>query len=406
LRILLSAFSAYSPYGSESLVGHTYARVLGRKNKLHVITCKPTDVTTEMEGIESVHTVDLGGRDFNEIRRGSLLAFELKQWFPASNILSKGVDLIHRVNSCSINDPTFLAMRGCPFVIGPILSSGNPPASFQEIAWREINHHKSTASFKGRLQLGHRLGRLIFDPMLSQWTHLKNARKILVGSSQTMNQIPAELHSRCESIVYAGVEHEIFLPPEPDESTRGVGPTRLLCVGRLKPHKGLELLIKACAQIRKGREFTLTIIGQGTDYYTQFLKNLTAELNLEKIIEWIPSVKRSDLIAVYRHHDIFCFPTLSDTYGIALLEAMSTGLPIVASDIGGPAEIVSDNAGIRIACETPEQYIADCAGALADLIDHPEKRKSLGLGARHRILDRHDWEKIGDQLEKIYEELP
>ena len=221
-----------------------------------------------------------------------------------------------------------------------------------------------------------------------------------------MNQIPADLHSRCEPIVYAGVEHDLFLPPAPEESTRGEGPTRLLCVGRLKPHKGLELLIKACAQIQKGRKFTLTIIGQGTEYYTQFLKSLTVELGLEEIVEWIPSVKRSDLIAVYRHHDIFCFPTLSDTYGVALLEAMSTALPTVVSDIGGPAEIVSEESGIKIPCERPEQYIDDCACALADLIDHPEKRKKLGDGSRKRILDRHDWQKIGARLEAIYEALP
>jgi len=406
LRILLSAFSAYSPYGSESLVGHTYARVLGRKHRLSVITCAPTDVTTEMAGIDSVHTIDLGGRDFNEVGRAALLSFELKQFRPASRALRRRVDLIHRVNPCSIHDPTFLAYRHRPLVIGPILASGRAPESFREIIWREILHTKSSGSLRGRLQPMYRLGRLVFDPMERRGTHLRKAVRILVGSEATMAEIPPELHGRCEPIVYAGVEHDTFVPPRPEESTRGAGPARLLAVGRLKPHKGLELLLRACGAMPRGADFTLTIIGQGRPWYTSFLKELAVTMGISDRVEWIPSVKRSDLIAVYRHHDLFCFPSVSDTYGVALLEAMSSGLPALVSMTGGPAEIVSDECGVRIPVQSPEQYVADASAALADLIGDAAKRARMGEAARRRILDRHDWGKIGARLEAIYEALP
>ena len=277
MRILFSAFSAYSPFGSESLVGHTYARVLGRRHRLTVITCAPTDLSAEIPGIEKVHAVDLGGRDFNEVGRGSLLAFELRQLGPARRALRAGIDLIHRVNPCSIHDPTLLAFRPRPLVIGPILASGKAPDSFQEVIWREIRHVKASGSLRGRLQLAFRLGRLLFDPMDRSATHLRRAVRILVGSRSTMEEIPPELHGKCAPIVYAGVEHDLFLPPRPEESTRGQGPVRLLAVGRLKPHKGLELLLRACGAIRKSRAFTLTVIGQGRPFYTSFLKDLAAK---------------------------------------------------------------------------------------------------------------------------------
>jgi len=354
-----------------------------------------------MPGVRSVQTIDLGGRDFNEITRSSLLSFELRQWRPASRLLREGIDLVHRVNPCSINDPTLLALRGVPLVIGPLLSSGRPPESFREIIWREIRHHKATASLAERLQPGHRLGRLIFDPMLRRWSHLKRARRILVGAAETMREIPGEFHSRCEPIVYAGVEHEIFSPP-PSGRRMDKGPFRLLWVGRLKPHKGIELLLRACASIGGGHEFALTIIGTAAPYYDGYLKDLARSAGLEERIRWIPSVSRLDLVEIYREHHLFCFPSVSDTYGIALLEAMSSGMACVASDIAGPREILSDGTGVRIPVRSPEQYIADTASALADLMDRPRRMEELGAAARARILERHDWGKIGERLEEIY----
>ena len=177
MRILFSAFSAYSPFGSESLVGHTYARVLGRRHTLDVVTCAPTDVTTAIPGVRRVTTIDLGGRDFNEITRASLLAFEARQWRAAARALRDGVDLVHRVNPCSLDDPTLLAFVNRPLVIGPLLASASPPESFREIIWREIRHHKRTARLSERLQIGHRLGKLVFDPLYRSWTHLKKARR-------------------------------------------------------------------------------------------------------------------------------------------------------------------------------------------------------------------------------------
>jgi glycosyltransferase involved in cell wall biosynthesis len=404
LHILFSAFSAYSPYGSESLVGHHYARVLGRHHQVSVVTCAPTDITCDMPGIRSVRTIDLGGRDFNEVSRASLLAFELRQWRPVSRLLREGIDLVHRVNPCSIDDPTLLAFRGVPLVIGPLLSSGHPPESFREIIWREIRHHKATVPLARRIRLGDRVGRLLFDPMRRRWSHLKRARRVLVGTAETMQEIPRELHSRCEPIVYGGVEHEIFTPPASGREM-GKDPFRLLWVGRLKPHKGIELLLRACASIRESRDFTLTVIGGATSWYEGFLKELVRSAGLESRIRWIRSVSRLELVDIYREHQIFCFPSVSDTYGIALLEAMSSGMACVASDIAGPREILPDGTGIRIPVQSPEQYIAETASALSELMERPRRIEELGAAARARILERHDWGKIGERLEEIYRGL-
>jgi len=407
LRILFSAFSAYSPYGSESLVGHHYARVLGRRHDLSVITCSPTDVTTQMPGVRRVHAIDLGGRDFNEVMRDSLLSFEIRQCLPALREMRQGIDLVHRVNPCSINDPTLLAFVNRPLVIGPILASPRALEPFREVIWREIHHYKASATLRERIRFKDRLGRFLLDPLRRSWIHLKKARRILVGSAATMDDIPREFHRSCEPIVYAGVEHDVFTPPAPGEGRHRNEKAKLLWVSRLKPHKGIELLIRACGSIRKIRDFELTIIGKCEGrYFDGFIRDLIAREGLTDRVRLIASVERSALIDFYRGHDIFCFPTVSDTYGIALLEAMSCGMAAVVSDIGGPKEIVPDGAGVRIPVVTPDQYVADCAAALADLIDRQARREELGRAARERIVQRHDWEKIGARLEEIYQHLP
>jgi glycosyltransferase involved in cell wall biosynthesis len=405
LRLLVSAFSAYSPFGSESLVGHHYARFLGRKHDVAFITCAPTDVTTEIPGVQSVRTIDLGGRDFNEVTRASLFSFEARQLPIAAGMMLRGVDLIHRVNPCSIDDPTLLAFFNRPLVIGPILASGDVPESFREVLWREIRHHKSTAAVWRRLQLRSRLSRLLFNPQRRTWTHLKKARAILVGSAQTLDRIPSRFHSKCSPIVYAGVEHGVFTPPA-EERSPSEGRVRLLWVGRLSPYKGIELLLRACGRLRSRREFTLTIIGRGTGFYEAFLKDLMARERISDIVTITPVVKREALVEQYRRHDIFCFPTLSDTYGIALLEAMSAGMAVAVSDVGGPREIVPEGAGLRVPARDPDQFVEDYAAGLEHLIADARARREMGLAARARILERHDWTKIGERLEEIYRSLP
>ncbi|MBI3451122.1 MAG: glycosyltransferase family 4 protein [Acidobacteria bacterium] len=404
MRVLFSAFSAYSPYGSESLVGYNYARVLARRHELTVITCKPTDLSTEIPGVRAVHTIDLGGRDFNEVSRASLLSFEMRQWGPASRARRAGVDLIHRVNPCSLADPTFLAFMNRPLAIGPVLTNDDPPVSFREITDREISRYKADTAWFRRLRPHARLSSVMFGAMLHSWTHLKKATRILVGSEATLQKIPARFRGRCEPIVYAGVEHEVFTPGPPIARGGAGGPVKLLTVGRLMPYKGIELLLRMCGRLRARCDFTLTIVGRGSPWYTGFLESVADRESIGDRVRFLAPIPRAELIEMYRSHDVFCFPSLADTYGIALVEAMSCGLPVVVSDCGGPAEIAG-LAGARIPVVSPEQYIAEGAEILGGILESPARLAEMGRASRARVLERHDWGKIGARIEEIYSGL-
>jgi glycosyltransferase involved in cell wall biosynthesis len=198
------------------------------------------------------------------------------------------------------------------------------------------------------------------------------------------------------------VEHDYFVPPV----TRvGGEPLQLLYVGRLVPYKGLELLLRALAVAARRCDLQLRVIGSGNPNYLAFCQQLSRDLGVGQRVRFMPAVRRAELRDLYQNADIFCFPTLCDTYGIALLEAMSCGCAVVVSDVAGAREIVVDGTGIKIRLDNPDQYISAFAEALVTVARDKALRLGLGRAARSRILAHHDWNAIGRQVLRIYERL-
>lgn len=114
--------------------------------------------------------------------------------------------------------------------------------------------------------------------------------------------------------------------------------TKLLFVGRLSKEKGVELLIQALANTP---DVKLSIVGDGIE--RDKLKKLTEELNLENRVEFLGNVKwGTDLFSVVKNSDCLVLPSYSEGLPLVLVEAMSFGVPVIATDVGGIPEIVDD----------------------------------------------------------------
>jgi glycosyltransferase involved in cell wall biosynthesis len=234
--------------------------------------------------------------------------------------------------------------------------------------------------------------------------------------------LPESCRAKSRLITYSGVEHEIFSPASENRSNNGEV-TRLLYVGRLVPYKGPELLIHAFARAAKKALVHLTILGSGDRTYADYLVQQTRELGLNvdnlsagqhpassiqypvSTVQFLPPVPRAELPTMYLNADIFCFPTLCDTYGIALLEAMSCGCAAIATDIAGAGEIIDGKNGLKVPLQNPEQYITGFSETIVALARNSERRAQIGNAARNYILEQHDWDRIGDQLLAIYDEF-
>lgn len=171
---------------------------------------------------------------------------------------------------------------------------------------------------------------------------------------------------------------------------QGAGPKQLLAMGRLAPEKGFDLLLQAFALAAPARpDWSLVIVGEGAERSS--LEALVARLRLQGRVK-LPG-RTSDPASYLAASHLFALPSRYEGFPNALLEAMASGLPVVAFDCdSGPAEIVAhDQNGLLVSAAD----VAGLATALGRLMDSPEERVKLGLGAREitttlgadRILD-------------------
>jgi len=110
----------------------------------------------------------------------------------------------------------------------------------------------------------------------------------------------------------------------------------ILFVGRLHPVKGLPFLIKAIKEVReKIPDIKLFLVGNGED--KKMLSDLTKDLGINDCVVFMGTIPHDKISAIMNQSDIFVLPSLSESFGLVLLEAMACGLPIVATNVGGGA---------------------------------------------------------------------
>lgn len=176
----------------------------------------------------------------------------------------------------------------------------------------------------------------------------------------------------------------------------GLAPGRyVLFVGRLVPEKGLHVLLRAHREAVP--EWPLVIAGEGhfTDDYVTECRSLAGEN-----ARFLGAVYGETLAALQQHAAVVVVPSSLEGLSIALLEAMSFGRAVLASDIPENAEVV-EGAG-----ETFRRGdAADLGRALRNLLADPDGRCRLGAAARDRIADRYDWDRVTDRTLELYRSL-
>jgi glycosyltransferase involved in cell wall biosynthesis len=248
----------------------------------------------------------------------------------------------------------------------------------------------------------------------------------IIGCS---NYITHEIQSRfpqhadrCQT-VYNGADSNIFQPPRDDHATSG---DTLLTVGRISPEKGLHILLAAFAKVLERKPDTrLRIVGsesimrpkvisvfEGTspardalnlygDHYLRALKE-QAGGKLEGKVSFIGALPYEKVPAEMQNASILVQPSLYETFGMPVAEAMAAGLPVVASRAGGLAEIVSDGeTGMLVEPNDPDRL----AEALLVLLNNPGLARSMGAAGRMRALNKFSWDATVKQLHAHYQGL-
>lgn len=188
-----------------------------------------------------------------------------------------------------------------------------------------------------------------------------------------------------------GTEERFFVPREYEERTA----LRLLYVGTWLDRKGVYYLADALSQVAKNiPEAQLTVAGCVAPE-EEVKKYFASEVRGQ--VRVVPFVKREEMPAVYREHDIFVFPSLVEGMPLTLLEAMATGMPVVTTNTSGMADVVEDGVdGLLVPGADAESLRA----AIERLCASSELRKQLGLAAQEKMR-RYTWKAVTKELERI-----
>jgi glycosyltransferase involved in cell wall biosynthesis len=197
-------------------------------------------------------------------------------------------------------------------------------------------------------------------------------------------------------VVFNGVDPEKFYPHNHGNSGRA----RVSSVGHIYPLKGQLDLIDTAAMLRsKFDSLEVRFYGTPADReYFHACRSKVAELELDDCVTFAGAT--TEPWKVYNEADVMAFPSISEAFPYAVLEAMSCGAAIVASDVGGVREALG-NCGLLVPARTP-QAMAD---AISFLLNHATERERLGKMARARVLTHFTEEQFLSSYESIYRGL-
>jgi len=200
-----------------------------------------------------------------------------------------------------------------------------------------------------------------------------------------------------------GVDLNLFSPapwPAGPSKTRAL---KLLFVGRLLPFKGIPLLLKAITRVRHQFPVQLTIVGEGpaeTSWQEE-----TSALGLTDVVTFRGSLSSVQVAAQMREAHVFCLPSVRESGGAVLLEAMAAARPVIAIAYGGPAEVVDDDVGRAIPPDGPKAVIEVLAQTLGDVVANPEAWQRRGQEGRRRAEQNYGWDAKIEAVLRLYQQL-
>ena len=266
-----------------------------------------------------------------------------------------------------------------PFVLGPVAGGETAPAALR-------------ASFSSRGRRAERLRHLANlltrrDPFTRK--ALRSARLVLAATPETAALVPAAWQSKVRLATQVGIDSV----PEPLPPTRS-DVLRLLFVGRFLYWKGMDLGLEAVARLVHWQvPVALTMIGEGPEE-PRGAPVRCRQLGVAQHVSWRRWLPQAELAAHYRAHDALLFPSLHDSGGFVVLEALAQGLPVVCLALGGPGQMVTADCGEAI--DTTQLDVETCADALASALErvhrHPA-RDTLRVGAVARARE-FDWQHV------------
>lgn len=407
MNILLSAFSCRPHWGSEPGVGWKFATTLAKNHKVIVLTGYRNKVNIEKDLANQEHRdnltfiyYDLPLPKWLQIRNFEsgmvhiyYFFWQVYIFFKAKAIVKQfDIDIIHHITTGVFRTPSFLALLDRPFIFGPVGGGESYPFRLKKSLPFKHLVVELTRDLINKIS--------VMNPLL----HLTFKNSTLIGcrTNETLKSIPKKYHHKCTVAVEIGLQ-EVDTTDRPlNRSADDHKGLKLLFAGRLLYWKGIHLSIAAYAKVlKKFPETKFTIIGNGND--EQWIKDIARTHQVYDKIEWIDRVSQTTLFDMYQQYDLLVFPSLRDSGGTVVLEAIAHRLPVLCLDVGGPCQIVDSHCGIII--DTHHQTQSSLADTISSKIEYLHNNREVLYNMKKNTLIRAQAFTMDKVVNNVYAKL-
>jgi glycosyltransferase involved in cell wall biosynthesis len=205
--------------------------------------------------------------------------------------------------------------------------------------------------------------------------------------------------SKRTRVVYNGIEPLNAAAPDPEVARLGEAGPLICTVAELQRPKGVTTLIAAMPKVlERFPAANLAVAGDGVE--RQRLERQLSDLGVTRQVHLLGSI--DNVAGLLGSSDVFVQPGWSESFPYSVLEAMSLGMPIVATDVGGVGEAIEDGVTGRL---VPTQDAAGLTAGIIDLLSDPDRAGALGDAARQRLLSRFLLDRMVDETLAVYREV-
>jgi glycosyltransferase involved in cell wall biosynthesis len=403
MRIIIVADNASSQFGGEAFIPLNYFRLLlarnedvrlvvHARNKSELIRQFPDDLDrlyfvddTAMHKALSRFSRFLPRR-LADATTGLVihLSTQLSQRRVVRDLVKlHQIEVIHQPIPVSPKTPSLMWGVGAAVVIGPLNGGMDYPEAFRK--------ERSILS-----RLAFTFGRWLANFVNVVLPGKRRADVILVANQRTRDALPRGIRGHVVELVENGVDFSIWQQGSVEKQQNN--PPEFIFVGRLIDWKAIDIVLEATRRLQV--PVVLEIIGDGP--MRESWRALADKMGLSSVVKFSGWLSQEACAVRLRKADVFILPSLFESGGAVVLEAMAMGLPVIATAWGGPIDYLDGSCGILVSPDSRESLIAGFCDAMTKLAMSSDLRMRLGRAGQTRAREHFDWERKIDQILQLY----
>ena len=290
-------------------------------------------------------------------------------------VAQDAVDVVFQPAPIAAKAVSFMHDLGAPVVIGPMSGGMDLPPAFRRMDGPAVR--MAISATRAATWLLHRLipGK-------------QDAAVLLVANQRTRAALPAGVRGEIRDVMESAVDLRRWQPRSSDPALRG--PMSFIFCGRFVDWKGIGYLVRAFAPLAREGGVRLDLVGDG-ELVGEIERLVEAEGIGDSVVMHgrVPLERYMELL---QEAGAFVSPSLRECGGIAMMEAMAIGVPVIAADWGGAAQYASHDCAILVPPTSEEAFVGGLTAAMRRLSASPDLRRDLGRAGRlHLEREGHDW---------------